>query len=271
MKAHPSINLPEAISLWPDSKTPGFSQEDGPFPRLTYYLPSDEYRTGQSILILPGGGYGLVSSAKEGHRPAQYLASHGIATAVLEYRHAPSRFPIPLFDAQRAMRWIRQRALDNALNPEQIGVLGFSAGGHLAGLLATLEPREEGIVGDSIDKISCCPNFGALIYPVVSFVTDYAHGRSAKNLLGENFSDTLAASLSLEKTVNESTPPMFIVHEQYDPTCSSEGVLDLYKALTKSGVKATLHLYEGDKHGFGLAANHPWGKALLGWLDQRRA
>lgn len=249
---------------------PGRSEDDGPFPRLTYYLPSEEYRTGQSVLILPGGGYWLVSSAKEGHRPAQFLSAHGIAAAVLEYRHAPSRFPIPLLDAQRAIRLVRQCATDNALDPNQTGVMGFSAGGHLAGLLATQAAHPQALAGDDIDLIPSRPDFAALIYPVVSFIADYKHADSRNNLLGQDFDPATAAALSLENAVSQNTPPMLIVHEQNDPTCHWQGILALYAALTKATVPATLHLYEGDRHGFGLANNHPWGSALLQWLELRQ-
>jgi acetyl esterase/lipase len=269
MQAHPSINLPTNFDLWPENKKPGASPDDGPFPRFTYYLPSEEFRTGQTMLILPGGGYSLVSTAKEGHRPAQFLASHGVAAAVLEYRHSPSRYPIPLLDAQRAMRLIRQKAVEHGLDPAQIGVMGFSAGAHLAGLLATQPPHNDALVGDELDSMECTPNFAALIYPVVSFVSEFAHLVSRNNLLGENSLPDLAKALSLEHAVGPGTPPMFIVHEQNDPTCPSAGALALYQALTEASVPATLHLYEGDRHGFGLANNHPWGTALLQWLQSR--
>lgn len=137
MKARESINLPQQLPLWPGEASPLTSAEDGELPRFTYYLPSDECRTGASVLILPGGGYGMVSSPKEGHRPAMYLSSHGIAAAVLEYRHAPQRHPVPLMDAQRGLRLLRSLASENGLDEARVGVLGFSAGGHLAGSLAT--------------------------------------------------------------------------------------------------------------------------------------
>jgi len=139
-----SINLPESLEVWPDGKKPFASSDDADFPTLTYYLPSEECRTGQTVLVLPGGGYGMVSTPKEGHRPAQFLAAHGIAAAVLEYRHSPQLHPVPLLDAQRALRMVRQKAVENKLDPDKVSCMGFSAGGHLSGSLATQPVVPEG-------------------------------------------------------------------------------------------------------------------------------
>jgi len=267
MHADPAINLPEAVDLWPDSKTPRTSEADGDLPRLTYYLPSAEYRSGQSILVLPGGGYGMVSSAKEGHRPAQWLAAHGIAAGVLEYRHAPQRYPVPLLDAQRGLRHLRALAeRHEGLDPRKAGCLGFSAGGHLAGLLATQAAYAESAVGDALDPISVRPDFAIFVYPVVSFTESFSHGGSRDNLLGPEAGPDWMEQLSVEKAVGPDTPPSFITHAQGDPAVPVENALELYRALTRHGVNATLFLYEGESHGIGMAANHPWTGRLLDWL-----
>lgn len=271
MQAHPSVNHPTPLPLWPGPAAPGAREDDGPFPNLTFYLPSEEYRTGTTVLILPGGGYGLVSTAKEGHRPAQLLNAHGIAAAVLEYRHAPHRHPIPLLDAQRAMRVLHQQATQHGLNPTRIGVLGFSAGGHLAGSLATQPAVTQFPVNDAIDALPFAPAFAALLYPVVSFTAPFAHKGSRKNLLPESddtaTSAQLAAQLSIEQAVTANTPPMFLVHAQDDHAVSAENSIALWRALTRANVPAELHLYPTGGHGFGLAANHPWGHLLLRWLE----
>lgn len=270
MQAHPSINLPQSLSLWPEGKRPLASPEDGPFPRFTYYLPSEEYRSGQSVLILPGGGYGLVSTAKEGHRPAQFLSAHGIAAGVLEYRHAPSRFPVPLLDAQRGVRWLRHLATTLGLRQDRVGVMGFSAGGHLAGMTATLPGHAAGLGIDELDGIPARPDFAVLVYPVVTFGQKTSHHGSCLNLLGDPPPMAKVAQLSLENAVTAQTPPMLLIHGQADGVVPPENSLVLYAALTARQIPATLHLYEGDGHGFGLGANHRWGEDLLHWLAKHR-
>lgn len=269
MRRSPSINLPKTINLWPEGKKPFASAADEDFPTLTCYLPSDEFRTGQTVLIFPGGGYEMVSSPKEGHRPAQFLAAHGIAAAVLEYRHAPQRHPVPLMDAQRALRMVRQKAVENGLDINKIGCMGFSAGGHLAGSLATQPEVQEGRVGDALDTVSFRPDFFVMIYPVVSFVSPCSHFGSRDNLLGKDAPLKTAEKLSIENAVTAQTPPCFIAHGQKDTAVPVENAILLYQALTKHNVPATMHLFEKDAHGFGLGDNHPWGRLLLDWLKTR--
>lgn len=227
MQSTPSINLPFDLPVWPENAKPFASSEDGDLPRLTVYLPSEEYRTGQIVLILPGGGYSMVSTPKEGHRPAQYLNAHGIAAAVLEYRHAPQRYPVPLCDAQRALKILRHYAASQSLNPHAVGIMGFSAGGHLAGSCATQAEVPETWVGDESDTLTCRPDFCILIYPVVSLTAAFSHFGSRDNLLGVPCDASLAEQLSIEKAVSP----------------------------------------EEGGHGFGMAANHEWGRALLKWLQ----
>jgi acetyl esterase/lipase len=219
------------------------------------------------MLILPGGGYGQVSTPKEGHRVAQLLTAHGVACGVLEYRHAPQRHPVPLVDSQRALRWMRARAEEHDLDPGRVGVMGFSAGGHLAGTLATQPEVEEGRVGDRLDGISFRPDFAALIYPVVSLTAPWSHFGSANNLLGTPPDSVLAEALSIEKAVSPESPPMFLFHTQEDQAVPVQNSLKLAEALTFHGVPAELHVYAEGRHGIGLDANHPWGRLLLAWLD----
>ncbi|MGB0416053.1 MAG: alpha/beta hydrolase [Coraliomargarita sp.] len=270
MDAAPSINLPQSLPVWPTGSTPLPSPEDGVFPTLTHYLPSEEFRTGQSVLIFPGGGYGGLSSAKEGHRPAQLLAANGIAAAVLEYRHAPQKHPVPLMDAQRALRIVRQQAeLHDGLDPAQVGCMGFSAGGHLAGSLATQPEVSEGLVGDHLDSVPFKPDFFAVVYAVLSFGEPHTHLGSQHNLLGENASEDQIKLLSIEKAVSADTPPCFITHGQGDAAVPVENAIVLYQALTRYQIPATLFLFEEDAHGIGMAANHSWAQRLLDWLGER--
>lgn len=270
MKAHESVNLPRTVPMWPEGKRPMSSPEDGDFPRLTFYLPSPEYRTGASILILPGGGYGLVSTAKEGHRPAQLLSAQGIAAAVLEYRHAPQRHPVPLLDAQRGMRILRSLAVENGLEADRVGVMGFSAGGHLAGSLATQPDVEAGRIGDALADLSGRPDFAALIYPVVSFVEAWSHFGSRDSLLGCPADPELASQLSLEKAVSPESCPMFLFHTQEDTAVPVLNSLALAEALVRNRVPVEMHVYTEGAHGIGLADNHPWGNLLLNWLGSRK-
>jgi acetyl esterase/lipase len=271
MNRHPSINLPSSHKLWPDKLAPRPSQDETDFPTFTYYLPSEEYRTGQSVLILPGGGYHLVSTAKEGHRPAQFLCARGIACAVLEYRHFPLLHPVPLLDAQRGLRLLRSLAIANELNPGQTGVMGFSAGGHLAGLLATQPPHPEAAVGDELDAVSSRPDFCAMIYGVVTLIESCANKGSPKGLLGEMPGSELLAALSIERAVPEGAPPFFLAHGQNDTVVPVENALLLYRACLEKNASATMHLYADFCHGIGMAKNHPWARDLGEWLESLRA
>jgi acetyl esterase/lipase len=267
MQRHDPINLPQTLPLWPDDRKPRASAEDLDFPTFTYYLPSDEFRTGQSVLILPGGGYHLVSSAKEGHRPAQWLCARGIATAVLEYRHAPSRYPVPLLDAQRALRLLRRLASDHNLNPARVGVMGFSAGGHLAGLLATQPPHDESNAGDEHDNVSPQPDFCAMIYGVVMLLGKDANEGSPRGLLGDPPPADLARQLSIENAVQAGAPPFFVAHGRNDTTVPVRNATLLFDACHAVDVPVTLHIYEDFAHGIGMADNHPWTRDLLEWLQ----
>ncbi len=272
LRANPSVNLPQFQPLWPEGCRPFPSPEDGSFPNLTLYLPSPEHREGPSVLVLPGGGYGMLSSPKEGHRPAQYLNAHGIAAAVLEYRHSPRRHPVPLVDAQRALRVLRAVAREEmGLDPERVGVMGFSAGGHLAGTLCTQPEVPEGRMADALDAEGCRPDFGILVYPVVSLSESWSHFGSRDNLLGTPADATVAETLSIERAVTAETPPLFLVHAQDDPGVPSENSVRLYQALTACGVPAELHLYARGGHGFGMAANHAWTREMLRWLAESSA
>ncbi|MCC5844153.1 MAG: alpha/beta hydrolase [Verrucomicrobia bacterium] len=271
MQAHPSVNLPRSMPVWPENARPHAGPDDQKFPNLTWYLPSEEHRTGQTVLILPGGGYGLVSSAKEGHRPAQLLCAHGIAAAVLEYRHSPQRWPVPLLDAQRGLRICRSLAAEHGLDPARVGVMGFSAGGHLAGLLAMHPEHPETNIGDSLDTVSAKPDFQILLYPVVSFVQPFSHFGSRDNLLGKPADPDVARTLSLETLAGPHAPPAFLLHAQDDAAVVPANSHLLTQTLTQHGVNTEFHLVPEGGHGFGLAANHPWGQWLLDWLRRLSA
>ena len=266
----PNDGLPTTLPLW-ETTVPMAGEALSGLPRLTVYLPSEEHRTGQAVIICPGGGYGMLSVPKEGHRVARFFSSHGHAAAVLENRYAPYRHPVPLIDAQRAKRIVRHHADDWDIDSNQIGILGFSAGGHLAGTAATFDCIEEGVVGDPIDDVSSRPDFAILVYPVVSFTKDCAHIGSRGNLLGENPDPTLIESLSLENAVSEDTPPMLLFHTNEDEGVPPENSILLYSALRSHGIPSEIHIYEKGEHGIGLGDNHPWGQAALTWMAEKRS
>jgi len=266
MKTDLSQNYPERIAVWPAGNIPVASAEDAGLPSMTLYRPSPEYWTGQAVLVLPGGGYHWVSSAKEGHRPAQFLNAHGIAAAVLEYRHSPARHPVPLLDAQRGMRLLRKAVQGWGGSESSVGVLGFSAGGHLAGTLATEPPVVEGEVDELGKSFSCHPDFMALIYPVVSFVSWQGHSGSCRNLLGPSPGDALRERLSIELAINENAPPTFINHAQDDQTVSISHSLGLAQRLVELDVPVEVFTTPEGGHGYGLGKNLEWGQVLLRWM-----
>ena len=265
---HKEPGLPETVPLWPEH-APLLAKDDARGPQLTVYLPSPEFVTGQTVVVCPGGGYKIQATAKEGHRVAHFLNARGHAAAVLEYRLAPYRHPVPLIDAQRAIRYLRHHAPEWQLDPAKIGILGFSAGGHLAGSAATQPVVEAGLTGDAVDGASSRPDFAILVYPVVSFVEAAAHSGSRDNLFGPEASPDLLRQLSIEKAVDAHTPPMFLAHAGDDAGVPPDNSILLYRALHDAGVPPELHIYESGGHGFGLADNHPWGEAMLRWLEAK--
>lgn len=264
----PHDGLPLTFPLW-EKETPFAGEALPGLPRLTLYLPSEELNSGQAVIICPGGGYGCLCVPKEGHRIARFLSSHGHAAAVLENRYAPYRHPVPLIDAQRALRTLRHKAESWQIDPDRIGIMGFSAGGHLAGSAATLPCFDQGLVHDSIDTQSSRPDFAILVYPVISLTHQSAHIGSRDNLLGQEHATGLAEQLSLENAVTGQTPPTLLIHTNEDASVPPEHSLLFYQALREHKVPAELHIYEKGAHGIGLAENHPWGAAALRWLAKR--
>ncbi len=242
-------------------------------PTLTIHLPSTEKATGQAVIICPGGGYGFLSIEKEGHTIARWLNEQGIAGFVLKYRHKQHKHPVPLLDAQRAIRLVRSRAEEWHLNPDQIGVCGFSAGGHLAASVSTLYDEKIIEPVDAIDQLSARPNFAILVYPVISMEPGMVHGGSGHNLLGENPSPELIKKLSCEFQVTEKTPPCFLVHALDDKSVRFENSLLFFEVLRRVDVSAEIHLYESGGHGFGMnrqkAAGY-WTEPAARWLETRR-
>jgi acetyl esterase/lipase len=244
---------------------------------LEIYYPSKGNATDKAIIICPGGGYNFLAYDWEGTDIAKWFNSKGITAFVLKYRLPTSKSIItphkaPLQDAQRAIRWIRFNAEKLSINPNKIGVIGFSAGGHLASTLGTQFNTPNDFKEESIDSISAKPNFMALIYPVITMKDDYTHKGSRKKLLGKNPTKELIEQYSNELHVTENTPPTFLIHASDDNAVPVENSLQFYKALNDKGVKVEMHIYPTGKHGFSLAINqegylHTWLDRMHEWLE----
>lgn len=245
-------------------------------PQIEVYLPTKKNATGQAVLIFPGGGYGVLAYDWEGTDFAKFLNSKGIAGIVVKYRLPDSRsvtdrHNVPLQDAQRAMRLVRSKAKDWNINENNIGILGFSAGGHLASTLGT--HYNEGVYPktDAIDELSARPDFMTLAYPVITMGPPNTHGGSKKNLLGENPSQKMIDHFSNELQVTPDTPPTFLLHATDDTAVPVENSLLFYSALLKNKVPAEMHIYPTGGHGFALGLNDPhlasWTDQWIGWLN----
>jgi len=247
---------------------------EGHTPRIDCYPASPKFATGAAIVICPGGGYGGLAWDYEGRDVAQWFASQGVAAFVLTYRHAPNyRHPIPLGDAQRAIRTVRARAEEWKLDPSRIGILGFSAGGHLAATSGTIFDAGDAKAPDPIDRVSCRPDFLVLIYPVITMTEDFGHQGSKDNLLGSNAPDELARSVSPEKNATKDTPPAFLISTWEDEGVPAQNSLVFFQALKAAGVPAEMHVYEKGPHGFGMGVNDPvlstWPAHCMAWLKTR--
>lgn len=264
---------PEPELLWPQGAPGALGAEDADRPALTAYLPAR--RNGQAIVVCPGGGYGGLAMDHEGLQIARWLNSQGIAAFVLKYRLGPRyRHPAPLQDAQRALRLVRARATTLGVDPQRLGIWGFSAGGHLAATAATHFDRGQPGAGDPAERVSCRPDFAILAYPVMTLTEEaYVHKGSRRNLLGDSPDAALLELLSNEKQVTAETPPTFLFHTDEDRGVPPENSVLFYLALRKAGVPAEMHIYERGPHGVGLApldyALSSWPARLAGWLRRR--
>jgi acetyl esterase/lipase len=232
-------------------------------PQIEVFLPNKRSVTGQAVIICPGGGYSILAYDWEGTDVAKLLNAHGIAAIVLKYRlpdslssTAPDQ--VPLMDAKQAMRIVREKAASWNINPNKIGIMGFSAGGHLASTLSTHFEEETK------------PNFSILIYPVISMDKSIAHMGSRNNLIGKQPSEEMAKLYSNELQVTTNTPPTFLIHATDDQSVPVENSLLYYQALKKNKVPTEMHIYPAGGHGFGLANGNrsleSWPVLLIEWM-----
>ena len=245
-------------------------------PDIAVYLPSKRFATGQAVIICPGGGYWVLAYDLEGTDIARYLNSIGVAGIVLKYRLPTSGNTIephkaPLMDAQRAMRLVRSNAKSWNIDTAKIGIMGFSAGGHLASTLGTHFDYGNKSSPDSIERISCRPDFMVLMYPVISFVDATVHAGSSEGLLGKNSDKDLLVYYSSELQVRDDSPPAFFALADNDDGVPAEKSLLMYAALRKKKIPAELHILSEGKHGFGLGLKNQhvasWTNNLQLWLN----
>ncbi|MES2809845.1 MAG: alpha/beta hydrolase [Bacteroidota bacterium] len=222
-------------------------------PVLLPYLVDKAKATGTAVIIYPGGGYGGLSMQNEGINIAKAFNEVGISAFILKYRLPSDLIMVdktigPLQDAQAATQLVRTRAVEWGINPTKVGIIGFSAGGHLA---STAETHYKQAVIPNKDNINLRPDFAILMYPVITF-TDKTHGGSKENLIGKNPTQEMVDLYSNEKQVTADTPPTFIIMAQDDSTVPIENALLFYSALIKNKVKTEMHLYQKGGHGFGI-------------------
>ncbi len=284
---------PQIMPLWQqDVLTPAKASADGlvPLPAaqkprwitstpqsgISVYLPAKEKRTGAAVVIAPGGGYAGLAIDPEGHDVARWLASQGVAGIVLEYRlpnPAAHGSDWPLEDAQRAIRIVRSHALEWGVDLHRVGIMGFSAGGHIAACAGTHFDSGSPRAADPVERESCRPDFMVLVYPVITMTNDsVCHQGCKKHLLGDNPDPKLLNYYSAELQVTRKTPPAFIVQAKDDVVKVQNSIL-MADALSKAGVNCDLNLYDKGGHGFGLGIHGgevaSWPQRWLNWMKQQ--
>jgi len=270
----PPLQDGQTIPLWSGPAPGALGSADSDIPTLTVFLPRTLAQNTPAVIVCPGGGYVSLAMNHEGRQVASYLNSLGIAAFVLRYRLGPQyRHPVELGDAQRAIRTLRARAPEWRLDPARIGIMGFSAGGHLAMSASTHFDAGNPGAADLVDRAGSRPDFAVLGYPVISMTEPWTHQGSRNNLLGNNPDPELAKSLSGEQAVTKDTSPTFLFQTNADATVPAENSVYYYLALRKAGVPAEMHVFEKGPHGVGLAnddaALSEWSKLLANWLRVR--
>lgn len=252
--------------LWTGGAPGARGDSAGDRPSVTPFLAPAHRATGAAVVVFPGGGYQHLATEKEGTVVARWLNSLGVSAFVVRYRLGPKyRHPAMLDDGRRAVRLVRARAAEWKVDPGRVGVLGFSAGGHLASSVGTHFDAGAPSSDDPVERASSRPDLMVLVYPVITMDERVTHGGSRRNLLGEAPPSDLVRLTSTETQVTRGTPPTFIVASTDDTAVPVENSLRMYRALTAAGVPAELHVFESGRHGWGTAPGDP---VLSSWLAQ---
>jgi acetyl esterase/lipase len=266
---------PQTFPLWEGKAPLAVGDSPADKPELTAYRP--EKPNGTAVVICPGGGYGFLAADHEGKQVAEFFVKHGVTAFVLKYRIVTKDRPgplldAPLLDAQRALRTVRAKAKDYGIDPAKVGIMGFSAGGHLASTATThFEPANKLRENGPIEQQSSRPDFAVLAYPVITMEPPVTHGGSRKNLLGENPDAKLVEKFCNEKQVTKDTPPVFIFHTSADTAVVPENATKFYLACKAAKVPVELHIYEKGRHGVGLGTDPKWTggeKSVATWPDR---
>jgi acetyl esterase/lipase len=282
----------EWLPLWPGDAPGGAkpvvlneSAKDGgrltdiAVPQFEVHLPEASERSGAAVVILPGGGYAILAMEHEGRDYARWLAARGIVAVVVKYRvsgddRAGYHFPVPLMDARRAIRLTRSKAAEWGVDPTKVGVMGSSAGGHLASMCATMwDEHIPGETADAIDALDCRPDFAVLVYPVISMTGKWGHGGSIRRLLGPVPDAELAARVSTDRRVNAKTPPCFLVHASDDGGVPLRNSLEFAARCAENRVPVVCHVFAEGGHGFGLNGRGDsagWPLCFGKWLQARK-
>lgn len=271
-----AVAEPEKVRLWPDGAPGAKGDEDKDQPFLLLWPAPKESATGAAFVVCPGGGYGGLAADHEGTQVARWLNGLGVSAYVLHYRLGTHgyHYPTQLMDVQRAIRWVRAKSKEHGRDPDRIGIIGFSAGGHLTSMAATLfDERPAAMTSDEIDQVSARPDVAVPVYPVISMSDATAHQGSRKNLLGPGHTEEQALHVSTQLRVTPNTPPTFLFQTDQDVVVPAENAVAFYLACRKHGVPAELHVYEPGPHGVGLALGDPvlgsWAGHLRDWLRNR--
>jgi acetyl esterase/lipase len=270
-RTSPILQDPLTIALWPGKAPGALGNASEDIPTLTIYMPPNTTGPMTAVIIAPGGAYQRLSMNNEGRLAANYLNALGICAFVLKYRLGPSyHHPVELGDAQRAIRTVRSRAVQWHVAPDRIGIMGFSAGGHLASTASTRFDAGSVAAIDPIDRASSRPDFAILAYPVITLTEAWTHQGSKRALLGDEADPDLARGLSNETQVTATTPPTFLFHTNADSTVPVENSVQYFLALRRAGVPAEMHIFKDGAHGAGMSLSDPvlseWPKLLANWL-----
>lgn len=275
----------EAVPLYPEAfpqQIPADQQEKAVndrgcinnihYPTLTVYRPFIGHSTGCGVVVCPGGGYSLLAADHEGTQIARWLNTFGVTAFVLKYRLPPHyRHPQPLQDAQRAIRIVRACGGNWGVKPDRIGIMGFSAGGHLASTAATHFDAGKPDAKDSVERQSCRPDFAVLCYAVIAMDQVYGHTGSVKNLLGEGAPPEKITEIANQRHVTPQTPPTFLFNSQDDKSVDARNSIDFYLACQQNNVLAELHIFPHGGHGYGMGGagtgQSQWPGLLRKWMD----